>query len=69
MAFLIRSCNQLARLTLTGGGLQNIALNAAFLAAAEKTPVAICQDLFSQRRDAFIEDTPGAERRISDKGP
>ena len=41
----------LARLEIPGGNIRNIALNAAFLAAGEETPVGMVQVMHAARRE------------------
>jgi hypothetical protein len=52
---------RLAALNMTGGNIRNIALNAAFLAAAAKTPVAMAHILQAAQLEAVKTERPIAE--------
>ena len=54
-------CAKLARLNVAGGGIRNIAMNAAFLAAAAGSPVAMPHLLQAARSEAAKR-----ERALSD---
>jgi SpoVK/Ycf46/Vps4 family AAA+-type ATPase len=55
---------RLAALNMTGGNIRNIALNAAFLAADAKAPVAMAHILEAARLEAVKTDRPIAEMEI-----
>lgn len=52
---------RLAQLNMTGGSIRNIALNAAFLAAAEGNPMAMTHVLTAAQLEAGKEERPIAE--------
>jgi hypothetical protein len=54
----------LAQLNMTGGNIRNIALNAAFLAAAEGTPVAMEYLLQATRQEAIKIERPLSDMEI-----
>ena len=51
-------CAKLARLNMAGGGIRNIALNAAFLAAAAGSPVTMPHLLQAAHLDAGKRERP-----------
>ena len=53
---------RLASLNMTGGNIKNIALNAAFLAADAKTPVAMAHILQAAQLEAIKTERPIAEK-------
>lgn len=58
-------CNRLAKLTLTGGNIHNIALNAAFMAAQEETPVTMSLLLNAARIEYKKLERPAKESDFS----
>ena len=56
--------DKLAALNMTGGNIRNIALNAAFLAAAEGTPVAMEHLLQATRQEAIKIERPLSDMEI-----
>jgi hypothetical protein len=55
---------RLAALNMTGGNIRNIALNAAFLAADAREPVAMAHVLQAAHLEAVKTDRPIAEMEI-----
>jgi hypothetical protein len=54
----------LAQLNMTGGNIRNIALNAAFLAAADGGPVAMEHLLQATRQEAIKIERPLSDMEI-----
>ena len=54
----------MATLNMTGGNIKNIALNAAFLAADAKVPVAMAHILQAAHLEAIKTERPIAEMEI-----
>ncbi|MGF6854021.1 ATP-binding protein [Paraburkholderia sp. CI3] len=54
----------LAQLRMTGGSIRNIALNAAFLAAGERVPIAMVHVLRAAKQEAMKVERPLAEAEI-----
>lgn len=55
---------RLAQLNMTGGSIRNIALNAAFLAAEKRTPIAMQHVLRAAKQEAIKAERPLAEAEI-----
>jgi hypothetical protein len=56
---------KLARLAITGGNIHNIALNAAFLAAAAGTPLRMSHLLDASRREYAKLDRPLTDAEVA----
>ncbi|MDA1273068.1 MAG: ATP-binding protein [Verrucomicrobia bacterium] len=58
--------DKLARLSVTGGAIRNIAINAAFAAAAERQPVRMSHLLAAARGEAAKSDRPVNTSEVAD---